>query len=293
MRYCFLFFALFLFGKVPAEALSLTEVDYTSADSAQVVRWLEEADKADRNTNWMLYFAKKFQGLPYVGGTLDRNREERLVVNLKELDCTTFVENVTALSLTAKRGSTSFYDFCEALEKIRYAQGMRTGYASRNHYFSEWIRSNQDQGLLRDLFEEKKMQSPAPMQLEPLTVKLNYMSRNADKYPMLKGDKEALKLIAEKEKEMNGQKVWYLPKTKMKSGMKELEWLQDGDIVAFVTKKAGLDIAHVGIVCRVNGALRFLHASSLRKKVVLEPLSLISYVQKQPMQTGIRIVRIY
>lgn len=287
-----LFFILFLFGKVSVEALSLSEVDYTQADSTQVVRWLEEADNMDRNTNWMMFFSKKFMGLPYVAGTLGRNKEERLVVNLKELDCTTFVENVTALSLTAKRGSTSFYDFCEALERIRYTGGMRSGYASRNHYFSEWICSNQDQGLMRDLFEEKKMQSPAKNELESLTVKLNYMSRNADKYPLLM-DKDSRNRIAEKEKKISGQKVWYLPKTRMKSGMKELGWLQDGDIVAFVTKKAGLDIAHVGIVCRVNGELRFMHASSLRKKVVLEPLSLISYVQKQPMQTGIRIVRIY
>lgn len=293
MKYYVLFLILFLFGKMSVKALSLSEVDYNRADSAQVVLWLEEADKMDRNTNWMLYFAKKFTNLPYVGGTLDRNKEERLVVNLKELDCTTFVENVTALALTAKRGSTSFYDFCEALERIRYTRGIRSGYASRNHYFSEWIRSNQDQGLMRDLFEEKKMQSPAKMLLEPLKLKLNYMSRNAEKYPMLKGDQEACRQIAKKEKELSGQKVWFLPKTKMKSGIKELNWLQDGDIVAFVTKKAGLDIAHLGIVCRVDGKLRFMHASSLRKKVVLEPLSLISYIQKQPMQTGIRIVRIY
>lgn len=293
MRYCVLFFISFLFGNMSLQALSLSEVDYTQADSAQIVKWLEEADQADRNTNWMLYFAKKFTGLPYVGGTLDRNREERLVVNLKELDCTTFVENVTALSLTAKRGSTSFYDFCEALERIRYTHGIRSGYASRNHYFSEWIQSNQDQGLLRDLFAEKLLQSPQSTVLEPLTVKLNYMSRHLSKYPLLSNDQAAIRQIAEKEKALSGQKVWYLSKTKMKNGMKELEWLQDGDIVAFVTKKPGLDIAHLGIVCRVNGELRFIHASSLRKKVVLEPLSLISYVQKQPMQTGIRIVRIY
>lgn len=288
-----LFLILFLFGKMPVKALSLSEVDYSRADSAQVVQWLEKAGKMDRNTNWMLYFAKKFTNLPYVGGTLDRNKEERLMVNLKELDCTTFVENVTALSLTAKRGSTSFYDFCEMLERIRYTHGIRSGYASRNHYFSEWIQSNQDQGLMRDLYEEKKMQSPSKMLLEPLILKLNYMSRNAEKYPMLKGNQEACKQIAEKEKEMSGQKIWFLPKAKMKSGIKELDWLQDGDIVAFVTKKAGLDIAHLGIVCRMDGKLRFIHASSLRKKVVLEPLSLVSYIQKQPMQIGIRIVRIY
>lgn len=46
----------------------------------------------------MLWFGKKFIGVPYVGGTLDRAEEEKLVINTSELDCTTFVEIVTALT---------------------------------------------------------------------------------------------------------------------------------------------------------------------------------------------------
>lgn len=46
----------------------------------------------------MLWFGKKFIGIPYVGGTLDRAEEEKLVINTSELDCTTFVEIVTALT---------------------------------------------------------------------------------------------------------------------------------------------------------------------------------------------------
>ena len=39
---------------------------------------------------------------PYVGGTLDINEQEQLVVNLREFDCVTFVDNVLALALMDK-----------------------------------------------------------------------------------------------------------------------------------------------------------------------------------------------
>jgi cell wall-associated NlpC family hydrolase len=277
---------------VPVQALSLKDVNYTFADSAQVVQWLEEARdqyvKADR----MLFFARKFLGLPYVANTLDRNKnEEKLVVNLRELDCTTFVENVAALSLTAGRGSTSFYDFCEALERLRYTNGMLSGYASRNHYFSEWIQSNQDMGLLKDIFDESSVGKGSA--LTPLSVQVNYMSRHADRYPFLKAHPDAVKTIAGKEQAISGRKVWFLPKGKIKGNTRDMQLVQEGDVVAFVTKRAGLDIAHVGILCRERGEWHFMHASSLRKKVVLEPLSLVEYLQKQTMQTGIRVVRVH
>lgn len=276
----------------PLQALSLKDVDYTSADSAQVVQWLEEARDQYVKTGRMLFFARKFLGLPYVANTLDRNRnEERLVVNLRELDCTTFVENVAALSLTAGRGSTSFYDFCEALERLRYTNGMLSGYASRNHYFSEWIQSNQDMGLLQDVFDESSLGKGSA--LTPLSVQVNYMSRHTDRYPFLKVHPEAVKAIAEKERAVSGCKVWFLPKEKIKENMRDMQSVREGDIVAFVTKRVGLDVAHVGILCRKRGEWHFMHASSLRKKVVLEPLSLVEYLQKQTMQTGIRVVRIH
>ena len=39
-----------------------------------------------------------FLETPYVGGTLDINPQEKLVVNLREFDCVTFVDNVIALA---------------------------------------------------------------------------------------------------------------------------------------------------------------------------------------------------
>ncbi len=46
----------------------------------------------------MLEIGKFFLGTPYVVGTLETKRGEHLVVNLREFDCVTFVENVVALA---------------------------------------------------------------------------------------------------------------------------------------------------------------------------------------------------
>ena len=43
-----------------------------------------------------------FIGTPYVSKTLEKKGKEQLVVNLREMDCTTFVETVTALILSVQ-----------------------------------------------------------------------------------------------------------------------------------------------------------------------------------------------
>ena len=81
MRYFLVLFVLLFQGQFSIKAFSLSDVDYTTADSVQVVQWLEEAREQYVKTDRMLFFAKKFLGRPYVGGVLDRNDNEKLVVN--------------------------------------------------------------------------------------------------------------------------------------------------------------------------------------------------------------------
>ena len=80
---------------------------YSKADSTLVCGILQDM-AAQRHSlsheELILTIARKFIGVPYVAHTLDKNDEERLVVNLHGLDCTTYVEAVTALTLCAERG---------------------------------------------------------------------------------------------------------------------------------------------------------------------------------------------
>ena len=67
----------------------------------------------------MIHTALFFRGTPYVASTLEKE-PEGLVVNLQELDCTTFAETVLALSRTLREENPTFGNFCENLQQLRY-----------------------------------------------------------------------------------------------------------------------------------------------------------------------------
>ena len=76
---------------------------YKKQDSVKIVTLLKEASRLKTKPKiWMLYFGKKFLGVPYVAGTLDAAKDERLVINTTQLDCTTYVEMVVALTRCAE-----------------------------------------------------------------------------------------------------------------------------------------------------------------------------------------------
>ena len=89
------------------------DATYSQSDISRINSLLREASQLkEKPKSWMLWFGKKFIGVPYVGGTLDRAEEEKLVINTSELDCTTFVEIVTALTrCMSGNGKRDFSDF--------------------------------------------------------------------------------------------------------------------------------------------------------------------------------------
>ena len=268
----------------------LSAQTYTRADSLKVVQLLAEAASQEGDTNWMLFFAEKFIGTPYVASTLEVNEEEKLVVNLRQLDCTTLVENVVALTLTVREPVPSFAAFCRNLEKIRYRGGVRDGYASRNHYFSEWIASNEKLGVV-DEIRGKKEEGYRPF-VAVQRLELDYMSTHPSAYPMLEGNAGELRRIRTNEQAFDGQAVRYVPVSWLGKGQEELGDIHDGDILAIVTRKKGLDTSHLGFAVWKEGRLHLLNASSIHKKVVLEPMTLRQYMQKHASQLGVRVVRV-
>jgi hypothetical protein len=125
------------------------------------------------------------------------------------------------------------------------------------------------------------------------TLQLNFMSTHPDLYAMLKDKPEDVKKIAQLEKAVSGTKVRYIPSNLLNESEKVLKHVKDGDILALVTKKSGLDVSHVGFAeWGKDGKLHLLNASSIHKKVVLEPMTLYQYIQKHPSVLGIRVIRI-
>ncbi len=267
-------------------AYTQDEVKYSQKDSIVATELLKSCmNECKTKDNCLMYFARKLKSVPYVARTLEGGECERLVVNLRQLDCTTYVENVIALYLCIKNGKTTFRDFCNYLRNIRYENGIVT-YPTRLHYFSYWIEQNTLTGIVREIVPQDSSVT------EDSEYDIYYMSSNPEKYPALRKDTSLIDDIAEMEKYFDGKTYRYIPKAKLKNPESLQAYIKDGDIIAIVTNKKGLDISHIGFAAWHKGNLHLLNASSIHKKVVEEPMSLYKYMMRHPSQTGIRIIRV-
>ena len=261
-------------------------VCYQQSDSLTICQLLDEAHGLPRTTNIPLFFAKKFLGIPYVAHTLEVNDSEQLVVNTRQLDCTTLVETVTALTLCVYRHLFTWRDYLNALSAMRYRYGQIDDYTSRIHYFTEWITLNTEAGIVREI------QAPNPPFSAVQHVNVNYMSQHPKSYKALREHPEYVAAIRKMEQSITGGSFRYIPKQMMKNQALLRQAVKDGDIIAITCKKAGLDIAHLGFAVWQSDGLHLLNASMLHKKVVEEPMTLYQYLQKHSTHTGIRIIRI-
>ncbi len=260
-------------------------VDYTPADSMQVVSLLKRAQQVKPGGNAVVYFARQLCGIPYVAKTLEKNATERLVVNLQGLDCTTYVESVLALVVCAHEKSVKFEDYCRWLKQIRYAQG-EVKYTRRLHYFTSWIDSNTALGIVKEITGQGK----------PFTGKqqlnIDFMSTHSELYPMMYGKPKVINEIKTVESMLTGRTVAYIPKQMISDTPLLRKTIKDGDILAITTSKKGLDTSHIGIAVWHSDGLHLLNASQIRHKVVEEPMTLGVYMAKHPTQTGIRVIRV-
>lgn len=242
--------------------------------------------RQDTATNAVLHYARHFIGRPYVAATLEKADPEKLVVNLRQLDCTTLVETTAALAMTKREGSTCFARYCENLERLRYRHGRMDGYLSRLHYFTWWMHDNIKKGLIAEVADSKHFNTP-------LRVNNYYMSRFPERYKMLRMHPEWVDSIRTMEQAANGEGGTYLAEQHTALTRKELGIIKDGDLIAIVTTKAGLDYSHLGFAAwGRDGRLHLLNASSIHKKVVEEPKTLRQYLREHKTSVGIRVMRI-
>jgi hypothetical protein len=222
-----------------------------------------------------------FLQTPYVGGTLESEGGEKLVVNLRELDCTTYLENVVVLSSIARQNDFSENDFLNKLKKLRYRKGELGDYSSRLHYFSDWIFENEQKGIVKNVTREI---GGVAYQKE-----INFMSNHVDSYAALKADSSLIVSIRNTENAINGRDLFYIPEDDIQ-GVEDK--IHNGDLIAITTKIKGLDISHVGIAIHVNDRLHLMHASSLAKEVVISDIPLADILKESKLQSGIMVARV-
>ncbi|MFY0698188.1 MAG: DUF1460 domain-containing protein [Balneola sp.] len=260
---------------------STTEISYTEKD-AEIFADILSKYKNDSEkpiATLIPELGKYFLGQEYVAHTLEVNEEEKLVVNLRELDCTTYAENLLALARTIKSENQSFEQFAKEIEKIRYRDGKRDEYPSRLHYFSDWIYNNKENDLVT---------TPADSFGNPFPNKVSFMSNNPDSYKHLKNNPDYVSVIEQQEKEINEKSYFFIPK----ENIAEYEHLlKEGDIIGLTTSINGLDVAHVGVLVEQDGKLHLLHASQSKLKVEISDEPISSFLKPESKNTGIMIAR--
>ena len=218
-----------------------------------------------------------FLDKPYTPHTLEIENEESVVVNLREFDCTTYIETVVALTQTVRSQDYSFENFIKKLKTLRYRYGIVDGYASRLHYFTDWLYENEKGGVLKNvtvliggITEDKQ---------------LNFMSTHRTAYSQLKFDDSNLSEIIDVEKEIYERGgITYIPKSKIV----DIDYrIPHMSIIAFTTSINGLDVTHTGFAFGKDGELTFIHASSAKNKVIIDSLTVSEYCNLQNTCTGI------
>ena len=222
-----------------------------------------------------------FLGTPYVNFTLEVREPEELIVNLRELDCVTFVETAIALAQCIKAGKADFDTYCDNLRRLRYRGGELHDFTSRLHYFSDWIADNEAMGLVQD--------QTAAFGGLPYPISVNLMSTKPQNYRQLKAHPEMIPILKEIEENVISRRTMaYIPRTKADSigaGM-------TSGLVVGTTTGEKMDITHCGFLIVEGGKPYFMHASSTEKKVVVTDITLQEYLESKRTMNGFMAVEV-
>jgi hypothetical protein len=227
-------------------------------------------------------------GTPYVAHTLEAylraggaSSAEPLTLSLTAFDCVTLVEACLAVARVARaEGAPSWDGFGREMERMRYRDGQRRDYGSRLHYFSEWIADGARRGLLRDLGGELGgVEDARP---------LRFMSEHRGSYAALADDR-VLANVAMAERRLDSSPRRVVPTARIAEVSDRIE---TGDVLAFATSIAGLDVTHAALAYRDDrGVLRVLHAPLSGGAVEVTKSTLPEYVAAIRRSTGILVAR--
>jgi hypothetical protein len=228
-------------------------------------------------------------GTPYVAFTLeeylraggDPTATEPLTLSLTKFDCVSLVESCLAISRVADdEGAPAWERFAREMERMRYRDGLRRDYASRLHYFSEWISDGARRGLLRDLGAELGgIEDTRP---------LRFMTEHRSSYPALAND-AIFAAIGAMERRLDGSPRRVIPTSRIPEVSDRIE---TGDVLAFATAIPGLDVTHSAFAYRDSGnVLRVLHAPLSGGVVEVTRATLPEYVAAIGRAPGILIAR--
>jgi hypothetical protein len=226
-----------------------------------------------------------FVGATYTPATLEAPGPEHLVINLREFDCVTFIENMLAMTYLIRNDRAVLQQPAQArakyeeyLRTIRYRGGKLDGYPSRLHYFSEWLTDGETKGLLKVRTRELGG-VPDPEQI-------TFMGTHRDAYKQLVDDKFYQDiLLMERRLNASGPR-YFIPEAQV-AGI--ASGIKNGDVIAITSTVAGLDIVHTGIAIWQGDKLHLMHAPLVGKSVEISVLPLAERLLGFASQDGIMV----
>lgn len=247
-----------------------------------ILKELSKEDLSQKSLNDLnIEIGLRFLETAYVEKTLEIPGDEKLVINLMGLDCTTFLESVVTLSRLAAQNSFSISSYEKELEFLRYREGTNQGYTSRLHYFSDWIYDNEQKEILKDITKEigGRVYENNP----------SFMSANPKFYPQL-ANSDFVRQLQITEEVISRRQYHFIPKDEIH--LHETK-IQSGDLIAITTSMANLDIVHVGFAIERQGRIHLMHASSGSMKVEISEKPLEDYLKGNKSQSGIMVCRLH
>ncbi|MFG1771909.1 DUF1460 domain-containing protein [Nocardia salmonicida] len=249
--------AAFVCALAPASAApSVDEATTRKIDELLSVR----AESGDLGRGELIErLSARLLGTPYGANMLigSATEPEQLVVDLRRVDCFTYLDYIDAASRSADRDQ-----FLTNLIATRYIDG-RVEFAQRKHFFTDWAT------------RERPAATDITASLSPAAVTTTkHLNAKADGSTYLPG----VPVV--------DRAVTHIPSAAVDGAVSGA--LRTGDYLGAYTPEAGLDVTHVGVIVHTPTGPVFRNASSLaaNNQVVDTPLS--DYLRTVP---GIVVLR--
>ncbi len=221
---------------MPLAASVVAPVTVSAVDRRLIQQLLKESQGFGTLRERLNFLSQRLLGHPYLIHPLigSPSQPEQFVTRMDGFDCVTYLETVLALA-----NARDVESYLQRLRTLRYVGG-EISYAKRLHYTTNWHRVNVQRGFLQDLTAN-----------EGSVERTKILSALAGFAPQT-------------------QTFRYYPKTKLNAATR---WLQDGDLIYFVSARQGLDTYHVGMLFRVGDQWVMRHAARSQGQVTEQPLT--------------------
>jgi len=212
------------------------------------------ANKPETTSEQIDFFSEQFLGTPYEANTLtgDINTPEIFTVDLKAMDCFTYIDYVEALRLSVRLD-----EFDPNLKDIRY-KNAKVSFQNRNHFFSDWPISNNDN--VTDVTYEIGGNNAVAVEKS-----LNLKSDGSTFLP-------GIPVVP--------REFYYIPSSAIDDEL--VSKLRTGDYIGMYTEIDGLDVTHTGIVIKQDEGVFLRHASSKKSNQKVVDENLKEYTKNVP-----------